>query len=91
MGAFTRMTDAAAAAVAAIDTDRLVELVTQVCRIPSVLGDEGPLAEFLHGVMKDSGFAATARTRSASCPSAPAGGSCSPGTWTPSPSRTAGP
>jgi acetylornithine deacetylase len=60
MGAFTRMTDAAAAAVAAIDTDRLVELVTQVCRIPSVLGDEGPLAEFLHGVMKDSGFEATA-------------------------------
>ena len=33
------MTDAAAAAVAAIDTDRLVELVSQVCRIPSVLGD----------------------------------------------------
>jgi acetylornithine deacetylase len=60
MGAFTRMTDAAAAAVAAIDTDRLAELVTQVCRIPSVLGDEGPLAEFLHGVMKDSGFEATA-------------------------------
>jgi acetylornithine deacetylase/succinyl-diaminopimelate desuccinylase-like protein len=60
MGAFTRMTDAAAAAVAAIDTDRLVELVTQVCRIPSVLGDEGPLAEFLHGVMKESGFEATA-------------------------------
>ena len=54
------MTDAAAAAVAAIDTDRLVELVTQVCRIPSVLGDEGPLAEFLHGVMKESGFEATA-------------------------------
>ena len=32
------MTDAVAAAVAAIDTDRLVEIVTQVCRIPSVLG-----------------------------------------------------
>jgi acetylornithine deacetylase/succinyl-diaminopimelate desuccinylase-like protein len=54
------MTDAAAAAVAAIDTDRLVELVSQVCRIPSVLGDEGPLAEFLHDVMKESGFEATA-------------------------------
>jgi acetylornithine deacetylase/succinyl-diaminopimelate desuccinylase-like protein len=54
------MTDAAAAAVAAIDTDRLVELVTQVCRIPSVLGDEGPLAEYLHRVMKESGFEATA-------------------------------
>src|SRR3984957_8080104 len=60
MGAFTRMTDAAAAAVAAIDTERLVDLVTQVCRIPSVLGDEGPLAEFLHGVMRESGFEATA-------------------------------
>jgi aspartate/methionine/tyrosine aminotransferase len=46
------MADAVAAAVAAIDTDRLVELVTQVCRIPSVLGEEGPLAEFLHDVMK---------------------------------------
>jgi acetylornithine deacetylase/succinyl-diaminopimelate desuccinylase-like protein len=54
------MTDAAAAAVAAIDTDRLVELVSQVCRIPSVLGDEGPLAEFLHSAMKESGFEATA-------------------------------
>ncbi|HEY2280766.1 MAG TPA: M20/M25/M40 family metallo-hydrolase [Streptosporangiaceae bacterium] len=53
------MTDAAAAAVAAIDTDRLVELVQQVCRIPSVLGEEGPLAEFLHDVMKESGFEAT--------------------------------
>src|SRR6201996_4457793 len=60
MGAHERMTDAAAAAVAAIDTDRLVELVTQVCRIPSVLGDEGPLAEYLHAVMKESGFEATA-------------------------------
>lgn len=54
------MTDAAAAAVAAIDADRLIELVTQVCRIPSVLGDEGPLAEFLHDVMRQSGFEATA-------------------------------
>ena len=54
------MTDAAAAAVAAIDTDRLVELVSQVCRIPSVLGDEGPLAEFLCDLMTESGFEATA-------------------------------
>jgi acetylornithine deacetylase/succinyl-diaminopimelate desuccinylase-like protein len=54
------MTDAAAAAVAAIDTDRLLELVAQVCRIPSVLGDEGPLAEFLYDVMKESGFEAAA-------------------------------
>ena len=54
------MTDAVAAAVAAIDTDRLVELVAQVCRIPSVLGEEGPLAEFLHDLMRESGFEATA-------------------------------
>ena len=54
------MTDAVAAAVAAIDTDRLVDLVARVCRIPSVLGGEGPLAEFLHDLMKESGFEATA-------------------------------
>jgi acetylornithine deacetylase/succinyl-diaminopimelate desuccinylase-like protein len=36
--------------------DRAVELVREVCRIPSVLGDEGPLAEFLAGIMRDSGF-----------------------------------
>ena len=50
------MTDAVAAALAAIDTDRLVDLVARVCRIPSVLGDEGPLAEFLARVMRGSGF-----------------------------------
>src|ERR1700753_228630 len=60
MGARIRMPDAAAAAVAAIDTDRLLELVSQVCRIPSVRGDEGPLAEFLHALMKESGFEETA-------------------------------
>ena len=36
--------------------DRAVELVREVCRIPSVLGDEGPLAAFLADVMHDSGF-----------------------------------
>jgi acetylornithine deacetylase len=36
--------------------DRAVELVREVCRIPSVLGEEGPLAAFLAGVMRDSGF-----------------------------------
>ena len=51
---------AAAKAIAAINTDRLVELVQQVCRIPSVLGDEGPLANYLHDLMKQSGFEATA-------------------------------
>src|SRR5690348_12598138 len=48
-----------AAVLAAVDTGRLIELVQQVCRIPSVLGEEGPLAEFLHDVMRQSGFEAT--------------------------------
>ena len=30
---------------AAVDTHRLIELVQQVCRIPSVLGEEGELAD----------------------------------------------
>ena len=46
--------------VAAIDTERLIELVQQVCRIPSVLGEEGELAEFLRDTMRESGFEATA-------------------------------
>ena len=52
------MTDVSAA-LAAIDPDRVVALVQQVCRIPSVLGDEGPLAHFLYDMMRDSGFGAT--------------------------------
>jgi len=44
---------------AAVPTDRLVELVQQVCRIPSVLGEEGELAAFLDDVMRQSGFEAT--------------------------------
>src|SRR5271166_5691618 len=39
-----------------VDLDRAVDLVRQVCRIPSVLGDEGRLADFLASVMRDSGF-----------------------------------
>jgi acetylornithine deacetylase len=46
--------------VAALDTERLIGLVQQVCRIPSVLGEEGELAEFLAGTMRESGFEATA-------------------------------
>ena len=42
------MTDAVPAVLATIDTGRLIELVQEVCRIPSVLGAEGPLAAFLH-------------------------------------------
>jgi acetylornithine deacetylase len=48
-----------AAVVAAVDTSRLIDLVQQVCRIPSVLGEEGPLAQFLTDVMRQSGFEAT--------------------------------
>lgn len=39
-----------------LDLDRAVDLVRQVCRIPSVLGEEGELAAFLAEVMRDSGF-----------------------------------
>ena len=39
-----------------LDLDRAVELVQQVCRIPSVLGEEGELAGFLASVMRESGF-----------------------------------
>jgi acetylornithine deacetylase len=39
-----------------LDLDRAVELVQQVCRIPSILGDEGELADFLASVMRESGF-----------------------------------
>jgi acetylornithine deacetylase/succinyl-diaminopimelate desuccinylase-like protein len=43
-----------------LDTDRAVDLVRQVCRIPSVLGEEGDLAAFLADVMRDSGFESVA-------------------------------
>lgn len=46
----------AAAVLGSLDLDRAVELVRRVCRIPSVLGDEGELAEFLASVMRESGF-----------------------------------
>lgn len=47
---------AASKALESIDYTRLNALVQEVCRIPSVLGDEGPLANFLAEVMKESGF-----------------------------------
>ena len=52
------MSDAAARVIDAVDTGRVSELVQQVCRIPSVLGEEGELAAFLASVMADSGFEA---------------------------------
>jgi len=42
-----------------IDEERLIQLVREVSRIPSILGEEGPLAEYLVGVMAGSGFAGT--------------------------------
>jgi acetylornithine deacetylase/succinyl-diaminopimelate desuccinylase-like protein len=48
----------AAAVLASVDLARAVELVQEVCRIPSVLGEEGALARFLASVMEDSGFEA---------------------------------
>ncbi|MGW3951077.1 M20 family metallopeptidase [Streptomyces sp. NPDC004752] len=54
------MTDAidaaARKAVEAINYARLNELVQEVCRIPSILGDEGPLAKFLADYMKNADF-----------------------------------
>lgn len=52
------MVDSAAVAKAinSIDEQRVVSLVRQVCRIPSVLGDELALAEFLAEVMRESEF-----------------------------------
>jgi len=50
-------TDLAEMVASHIDRDRLVSLVQDVCRIPSILGEEGALAEFLTGVMAGSGFA----------------------------------
>jgi acetylornithine deacetylase len=41
-----------------LDLDRAVRLTQEVCRIPSVLGEEGPLAAFLADVMKEAGFEA---------------------------------
>ena len=46
----------AGAVLGNLDLDRAVELVRQVCRIPSVLGGEGELAGFLASVMRESGF-----------------------------------
>lgn len=47
---------AVAHALTNIDEARVVSLVQEVCRIPSVLGDELAFAEYLVGVMKDSDF-----------------------------------
>jgi acetylornithine deacetylase/succinyl-diaminopimelate desuccinylase-like protein len=48
----------AASVLDRLDLERAVDLVREVCRIPSVLGEEGQLAGFLASVMRDSGFEA---------------------------------
>ena len=45
-----------ARALSAVDLDRAVDLCRQVVRIPSVLGEEGALADFLASTLKDFGF-----------------------------------
>ena len=42
--------------LAHLDIDRAIDLTRQVCRVPSILGDEGPLATLLSSTMSDSGF-----------------------------------
>jgi acetylornithine deacetylase/succinyl-diaminopimelate desuccinylase-like protein len=50
------VTGAVEAILEAVDLNRAVQLVQEVCRIPSVLGEEGELASFLASVMSESGF-----------------------------------
>lgn len=52
----TGSTFAAQSVLGALDLERTVDLVQQVCRIPSVLGEEGELAAFLVSTMRESGF-----------------------------------
>ena len=46
----------ARAAIESVDLGLAVDLCRQVSRIPSVLGEEGPLAEFIAGTLRDLGF-----------------------------------
>lgn len=46
----------ARAAIESVDLDLAVDLCREVSRIPSVLGEEGPLAEFIAGTLGDLGF-----------------------------------
>jgi acetylornithine deacetylase/succinyl-diaminopimelate desuccinylase-like protein len=49
-------TEATDQVLSSLDLDRALGLVQEVCRIPSVLGEEGPLAEYLASVMRDAEF-----------------------------------
>ena len=46
----------ARAAIESVDLNLAVDLCRKVSRIPSVLGEEGPLAEFIAGTLRDLGF-----------------------------------
>ena len=46
----------ARAAIGSVDLDLAVDLCREVSRIPSVLGEEGPLAEFIAATLRDLGF-----------------------------------
>ena len=52
----TGSTFVAESVLRALDLERAVSLVQEVCRIPSVLGEEGDLAAFLASVMRESAF-----------------------------------
>ncbi len=52
----TGSTFVAESVLRALDLGRAVDLVQEVCRIPSVLGEEGDLAAFLASVMRESAF-----------------------------------
>lgn len=52
----TGSTVAADRVLRTVDLERAVDLVQEVCRIPSVLGEEGALATFLASTMRASGF-----------------------------------
>src|SRR6202041_1460739 len=56
MGAVVDVDQRITAVLKHLDLDRVVTLVQEVCRIPSILGEEGPLADYLVSVMKDSCF-----------------------------------
>jgi len=52
----TGTTEVTERVLASLDLDRAVSLVQEVCRIPSILGEEGALAEYLASVMRASEF-----------------------------------
>jgi acetylornithine deacetylase/succinyl-diaminopimelate desuccinylase-like protein len=52
----TGIAEVAARVRSSVDLDRAVALVQEVCRVPSVLGEEGALAELLASTMAASGF-----------------------------------